>query len=383
MIKLIKNGEVYAPEKLGKCSILLINNKIIKIGQFHEKNLDSIGLEYEVIDAQNSIITPGFIDPHVHIIGGGGEGGFSTRTPEIQLSDIVQSGITTVIGLLGTDSTTRHLTSLLAKSRALEEEGITSYIYTGNYAIPTPTITGSIKDDIILIEKAIGVAEIAISDSRSGQPSVHELAKVVSESRVGGLLSGKAGVTHFHTGPGKDYLSLLHKLLDDYEIPPLNLYATHITRSKELVDDAIQLAKRGSYVDMTADDSTGEWIKYYKKQGGNLNRLTLSSDGNGSLPKFDESGNLVGFDVASTNTLYEQFVSSIKDYGMSLEEVLPLVTSNTSDVLKLKYKGRIKEQNDADLVIMNKSSLGIRDVIAKGVHVLKGDKIMVKGTFEN
>src|SRR5699024_6073603 len=175
------------------------------------------------------------------------------------------------------------------------------------------------------------------------------------------LLSGKAGVYHFHTGPVKDYLTLLPTLIDDYDIPPLNLYATHITRRTALVDAARQLAQRGSYVDMTADDSTGEWIKYYKKQGCNLNRLILSCDGNGSLPKFDESGNLVGFDVASTNTLYEQFVSSIKDYGMSLEEVLPLVTSNTSDVLKLKYKGRIKEQNDADLVIMNKSSLGIRD----------------------
>src|SRR5699024_12721805 len=128
-------------------------------------------------------------------------------------------------------------------------------------------------------------AEIAISDSRSGQPSLHELAKLVGESRVGGLLSQKAGVTHFHTGPGKEYLSLLHQLLDCYEIPPANLYATHITRSKESLDDAIKLANRGYYVDMSADSDTGEWLTYYKEQGGDMNPLTISSESHHSIQK--------------------------------------------------------------------------------------------------
>ncbi|WP_085524461.1 beta-aspartyl-peptidase [Tuberibacillus sp. Marseille-P3662] len=383
MITIIKNGEIYAPEPLGKTSILLIDQKIAKIGNINEQAVKNLGVEYEVIDAEGSIVVPGFIDPHVHLIGGGGEGGFATRTPEIQLSDMVKSGITTVVGLLGTDGTTRHMTSLLAKARGLEEEGMTTFIYTGNYAVPTPTITSNVKDDVILINKVIGAGEIAISDSRSGQPSLHELAKLVAEARVGGMLSGKAGITHFHTGPGKDYLSLLHQLLKDYEIPSSQLYATHVTRSRALFDDAINLANKGGYVDITASHNTGEWITYYKENGGDMRHLTLSSDGNGSLPKFDEEGNLTGFGVASTQTLYQQVVSAVKDHGMPLEEVLPLVTTNTSTVLKLTNKGSVQESNDADVLILDKDSLTIQHVFAKGHHMLKNKELLIKGTFEN
>src|SRR5699024_3363663 len=150
----------------------------------------------------------------------------------------------------------RHLTSLLAKARGLEIEGISTYIYTGNYDVPTPTFTDNVKDDAILIDKVIGTAEIGISDSRSGQPSVHELAKIVGQTRVGSMLSVESGSTHFHTGPGKEYLSILHQLLDEYELPASKLHVTHITRSRDLFDDAIRLAARGAFVDITADDTT-------------------------------------------------------------------------------------------------------------------------------
>src|SRR5699024_1592667 len=277
-------------------------------------------VDVDVIDAKGMIVTPGFIDPHVHFSGGGGEGGFATRTPELQLSNIIKAGVTTLVGCLGTDGTTRHMTSLLAKARGLEEEGITTYIYSGNYHIPTPTITSSVKDDIILIDKVIGAGEIAISDSRSAQPSVQEVAKLVAEARIGGLLSKKAGVTHFHVGIGKDRLAFLHTLLEDYEIPPANIYATHITRSRGLVDDAINLANKGSFVDITADEETGKWIQYYKQNKGDLNQLSISSDGNGSLPQFNTKGELIGFGVASQRTLFEQVVSAVKDYDLPLTE---------------------------------------------------------------
>ena len=383
MITIIKNGDVYIPEYKGKQSVLLVGDKIAKIGEIDERKFLDLHLDVKIIDAKDQIVIPGLIDPHVHLIGGGGEGGFTTRTPELQLSELTRSGITTAVGLLGTDGTTRHMTSLLAKARALEEEGITTYIYTGNYHVPTPTITSSVKDDLILIDKVIGAGEIAISDSRSAQPSLHEVAKLVAEARIGGLLSKKAGVTHFHTGPGKDLLNFLHKLLEDFEIPASQLYATHITRSKELVDDAISLSKKGVYVDITCDEETGNWIKYFKENGGHLDRLTLSSDGNGSLPLFDENGQLMGLGVASPYTLFAEMIKAVQTTSLSLEEVLPLVTANTARVLKLPQKGQLIKGNDADLVLLNKESMLPNHVIAKGKHMVTNGEIVVKGTFEN
>lgn len=382
MITLIKNADVYAPKSLGKQSILLLNDKISKIGDLNEVVLEQLGVEYKVVDAEGAAVTPGFIDPHVHLLGGGGEGGFATRTPEIQLSDLLKSGITSVAGLIGTDGTTRHLTSLLAKARGLEIEGVSTYIYTGNYDVPTPTFTNNVKDDAILIDKVIGTAEIAISDSRSGQPNVHELAKIVGQTRVGGMLSGKAGITHFHTGPGKAYLSILHQLLDEYELPATNLHVTHITRSKELFDDAIKLASRGSFVDITADNKTYKWISYYKENNGDLSKLTLSSDGNGSLPRFDEKGELLGLGVASTKTLYDQVIETIKNEDLTIEEVLCLTTSNTATALKLENKGTIEVGKDADLLVISKDNYEIQHVFSKGKHMIEEGELLVKGTFE-
>ena len=71
---------------------------------------------------------PGFIDGHVHMTGGGGEGGYATRTPELSLSDAIRGGVTTIVGCLGTDGVTRSLAALLAKARALDEEGISTFI---------------------------------------------------------------------------------------------------------------------------------------------------------------------------------------------------------------------------------------------------------------
>ena len=381
MFTLIKNGQVYAPEPIGKQSILLYGDHIVKIGEIDVNQLENL-FNLKMIDAEGMIVSPGIIDPHVHLIGGGGEGGFATRTPELQLSNIIKAGVTTVVGCLGPDGTTRHMTSLLAKARGLEDEGITAYIYTGNYSVPTPTITDSVKDDVILIDKVIGAGEIAISDSRSAQPSIHEVAKLAAESRVGGLLSKKAGVTHFHVGIGKERLAFLRSLIEDYEIPPANIYVTHITRSPELFNEAIELSNKGAYVDITADENTADWIDYFKHNGGNFSNLTISSDGNGSLPVFDEKGEMVGFGVATQELLFDQVAKSVKNHGVNLSEALSLITLNTARVLRLENKGRVEEGLDADLLLLDKKTLNIKHVFAKGKHMLENEEVIVKGTFE-
>jgi beta-aspartyl-dipeptidase (metallo-type) len=382
-VTLIENGAVYGPEYLGRPSLLLIGGTIAKIGAIDRAAVRGLPLDVTVVDATGCVVTPGLIDPHVHLIGGGGEAGWSSRTPELQLGDILSAGVTTVVGCLGTDGTTRHVTSLLAKARALEEEGISAYIYTGNYQIPTPTITGSVRDDVMIVDKVLGAGEIALADRRSAQPSLHEVAKLVAEASVGGLLSGKAGVTHFHIGSGKQRLALLHALIEEFELPPEALYATHITRGEALVDDAIALGHRGAFVDMdTADPGLGAWLRYYYDHGGAPGQLTISSDGNGSLPQTDEQGRITGVEVTSQRQLYQEFVASILEHGFGLEEMLPHLTSNTARALKLARKGSLQAEMDADILVLRKETLEIVHLFARGRQMVGDGNVLVKGTFE-
>ncbi len=250
MLTLIQESMVYAPDSLGKKDIMILGSKIGAITEPGKIKIES--MDVQVIKASDKIIIPGFVDSHVHILGGGGEGGPATRAPEITIEDIVSSGVTTVIGCLGTDGTTRHMESLLAKARGLEAEGITTFIFSGSYHIPPVTITGSVRSDLVLIDKVIGAGEIAISDHRSSQPNFKELARLAAECRVGGMLGGKAGVLHLHLGDGPRKLEMLFRLIKETEIPPTQIIPTHVNRNSELLEEAIEFVLRGGTIDLTA-----------------------------------------------------------------------------------------------------------------------------------
>ncbi|HEX2913001.1 MAG TPA: beta-aspartyl-peptidase [Chloroflexia bacterium] len=369
---LIENGELFTPARAGVKSILSLNGSIYKVGNIEREKLLASGLEIEVIDASGCLVTPGLIDPHEHLIGAGGEEGFSSRVPEVHLSQIIQAGITTVVGCLGTDVVARNLNSLLAKARQLEQDGISAYMLTGGFHIPPPTITTSVMNDIIIIDKAIGVGEISISDYRSSEPTLHEAARAISDAIIGGMIGGKAGVSHFHVGEGKRRLELLFTLLDSssFEIPPEYLYPTHITRSHELLDEAIQLAGRGSFVDMdTTEEDLAENLRYYIEHGGKLDQLTVSSDSH------TPSGN--------PHKYFGQFVSCVRDHKIPLEQVLPLFTSNPASVYKLQGKGRLKEGCDADIVILEKETFEIRHLFARGKQMIAEGKLCAREQYED
>ncbi|UVI37308.1 beta-aspartyl-peptidase [Brevibacterium spongiae] len=381
MVTLIRGAEIFAPEPLGVRDILVEGERIAFIGQLDPAAVAELPGAV-VIDATGLTATPGLIDPHVHITGGGGEGGYATRTPEISVTDIIRAGVTTVVGCLGTDSVTRSHGGLLAKARGLEEEGITTFVYTGSYQLPARTITGSVVDDIVLIDKVIGAGEIAISERRSFQPTIEALADIVSQCHVGGLLSGKAGVTHFHVGAHESRLGPLHRLLDDYPIAPPAVYATHITRDDELLVDAVALAAKGAFVDMTAGASTVESVRRYVELGGDLDHLTLSSDANGSLPRFDAHGRLIELQVADQSTLYEQVWACVESSGLDLHQVLAFVTANTADALKLFRKGRLAAGKDADLLLVDEDRT-IRHGFALGRQTIGDGHLRIRGTFDS
>nr|WP_240465479.1 beta-aspartyl-peptidase [Mammaliicoccus sciuri] len=333
------------------------------------------------MDATGYTVMPGIIDPHIHLLGGGGEASYVTRTPEVQLTNLISNGITSVVGLIGTDGISRTLTSLYAKAQALEAEGVSTYMYTGNYHLPVTTITNSIKEDLFLIDKVIGTGEIAINDFRSSIPITEELARIVADTTVGGMLSGKAGVTHFHIGTGKHKLKQIHDLIDHYDVKPNKLYVTHFDKGIDLLEEGISLSHKGVYVDLTASTNTVEYVNYYRAHGGDISKLTVSSDGHGSLPKFDEHIQLVGYDVAKCSTLTDQLFNLLVQ-DSNWEEVIALFTSNVANVLTLHHKGHIEEHYDADILIIDPKKKQIKDVFAKGQHMFSDYKMIRKGMFE-
>jgi beta-aspartyl-dipeptidase (metallo-type) len=387
VIILIKNAHVFGPAPAGRKDILIAGEKIVELAEPGAVKVK--GTPVEVLEARGKIALPGLIDPHVHILGGGGEGGPATRAPEIHLEDIVSSGVTTVIGCLGTDGITRHMTSLLAKARALEAEGIAAFIFTGSYEVPPQTITGSVRSDIVLIDKVIGAGEIAVSDHRSSQPTFEEIARLAAECRVGGMLGAKAGVLHLHLGDGKRRLEMLFRLIHETEIPPTQVIPTHVNRNRELFAEALRFALEGGVFDLTAlpeegkdsgEVSIGEAIRTCRRKRVPLEQVTVSSDSNGSLPVFNHGGNLIGLTIARQKDLLQTLQSLLRKKTVSIEEAARLFSANAATVYKLSSKGGIQPGRDADIILFD-DRFELTDVLARGRRMMAQGKLLARRTF--
>ena len=362
MLTLIEHAEVYAPEPRGRASVLLVGDAVARVGAVDRRALEATGLELAVVDGTGCVVAPGFIDPHEHLLGGSGESGFATQTPEIVLSEIVPHGITTVVCALGVETTMKTMAGLLARVKGLREEGLTAYCWSGGYDVPPKTVTGSIRDDMLFITEVIGAGETAIADHRSLDPDVRELAKLVLDTHVGGMLSGKAGVTHFHVGGHDQRLRRLRELLDgDYPVTAEMLYPTHIERSEALMDEAIALAGRGATADIdTVEGELAKWVTYWFDHGGDPGRLTVSSDSGSSSP----------------GMLAAEWRDCVLRHGLPLERMLPLVTANTARVLKLGRKGRLAEGCDADVLVLRRDTLDVVHVFARGRRLVDDGRLV-------
>ena len=379
-MKLIRNIDTYAPKHLGRKDVLTVNDKIVKITDAGTIPVLALFSELEIVDGTGKILTPGFIDCHVHVLGGGGEGGFANRTPEATMEGMTKFGVTTVVGCLGTDGIGRDMCALVAKTKGLNEQGMTAYCYTGSYQIPVRTLTDSITKDIMMIQEIIGTGEIAISDHRSSQPPFEEFARVVADTRLGGVLSGKAGIINVHLGDSRRCLDLIERVIDETEIPASQFLPTHINRNEMLFRKAITYALKGGAVDFTGNEDIDYWeticdevrvcngMKRMLDAGVNPNRITISSDGQGSLPIYNKQGEFLGMGVGQSSCLLKEVKECVERTDIPLEIALSTITSNPAEILNLKGKGKIEEGYDADLCILDQS-LQVMEVIAKGEKV--------------
>ncbi len=67
---------------------------------------------------------------------------------------------------------------LVAKARALAAEGLTARLWAGGYGFPPATATGGAQRDVCLLERCVGVGEVAVSDHRGSAPRARELGRL-------------------------------------------------------------------------------------------------------------------------------------------------------------------------------------------------------------
>lgn len=387
---LIQNADLYAPEHRGLRDLLVGGERVLWIGAPGELAELPAPLRRtcERIDLAGLRVIPGLVDSHVHVTGGGGEAGFRTRVPAPVLGRYTSAGVTTAVGLLGTDDTARGPRELLAAIYALREEGLSAWGWVGGYHVPPVTLTGTLRTDLALVEALIGVGEVAISDHRSSQPTFDEVARLGAEAHVAGLMSGKAGVVHLHLGDGPRGLELVRRALAETEIPARVWHPTHVNRRRALFEEALDLARRGCTVDVTAfpvDDGEDAWgaadaVRRYLDAGAPPDRLTVSSDAGGCLPCFDAEGRVSHMDVGDAGALLAT-LAELGSAGVPLEQALPAFTSNAARLLRLPRKGKVEVGGDADLVALDAAGRA-HTVIARGAVHVRGGALVRRGTFE-
>jgi len=381
---LLRHADVFAPEPLGIKDVLVGGGQVLWIGN-DASDLGSFS--QAVIDLEGRRLIPGLVDGHAHLTGGGGEAGAHTRVPRVMLSQFTLSGVTSVVGVLGTDCTTRTMRDLVATVNGLRNEGMSAWAWTGGYSVPPLTLTGSVRDDMAFVDCILGVGELAISDHRSSQPTLDEFLRIAADAHLGGLFTGKAGILHLHLGNGSRGLSLIREALALSELPPRVFHPTHVNRRRGLFDEAVDLAKAGCTIDLTTfpiEEGEDAWtaadgLRRFLASGAPSERITISSDGGGCLPHFDGDGQVTHMGVGSPSSLMETLLELVAS-GEALERVLPAFTANPATLLRLPHKGRIQVGGDADLVVLGSS--GIEDVMVNGEWFVKAGAALRRGMFE-
>ena len=380
MALLINNARVFAPNDLGRQNVLMVGEQIAAIGPDLTCDLPDL----ETIDASGRILTPGFFDQHIHVTGGGGEGGPATRTPELVLSELIRSGTTSVVGVSGTDFTTRSIPNLLAKVRALKTEGVSAWMYTSNYRYPATTLTDSVANDLFFVPEVLGV-KIALGDHRSSFPTTQQVLALLADIRVGGMIAGKTGFLHIHLGNIPGAFAMFDEIIAR-GFPVRHIRPTHCGRIRHVFDAAVEFALKGGHIDITTGasccfDNASLAVLAALEAGVDPKLITLSTDGHGSVPRFNEKGEMAGLGVGGVEGNLLAFKRLVGDYGMAIEKALPFVTSNVASALGLADQGVVAKGACGNACLFTED-FRLTDVVARGRVMMREGEVVVKGTFE-
>ncbi|MGL4292795.1 MAG: beta-aspartyl-peptidase [Bacteroidales bacterium] len=381
MLKLIKNARLYTAAENELTDILIHGDKIVEVAS----RIETGNLPVEQIDAQGMLVTPGLIDLHVHVIGGGGQTGFSSLAPEVRVASLIECGTTTVVGMLGTDGFVKQLPQLYAKTMSLRMNGISAYMHTGFYGLPTPTITDSVTEDLIYVDPVIG-CKIAICDDRSSHPTEQELLRIINQVRLGGFTSAKGGVMHVHLGGLEDGLQLLLDIAKKYPTLIGYISPTHVIRTEKLFDQAIEFAKMGGMIDISTGGT--KFTEPYKavlqalESGVSIDKMTFSSDGNAGVRRIDPQTGTDTYTLAPLHLNLEQTIRLITEGGIAEADAFRLITENAARVMKLKTKGQLKPGFDADFCFFDRD-YKLQTVIARGTTFMNEGRVIRKGNFES
>ncbi|MDX2183985.1 MAG: beta-aspartyl-peptidase [Gemmatimonadaceae bacterium] len=385
-LELLLNAELYTPDPMGVCHLLIGGGRLLYVGT--ERPSVTPSSLVAVTDLAGARVIPGLIDGHVHLTGGGGEAGPASRVPAPPLTAYTLGGVTSAVGVLGTDDVVRTTASLVAAARSLTAEGLSAWCHTGGYHLPLATLTGSVRGDIVHVDCIIGVGELAISDHRSSQPTFDEIVRIAGDAHVAGLMTGKAGILHLHVGDGPRGLECIRRALAETELPARVFQPTHVNRRRSLFDEAVALAREGVPVDITdfpVDDGEDAWcaadaLERYWERGAPAGKVTVSTDGGGCLPVFDNDRNVIAMDVGDSRAL-SRTIATLLARGHALETVLPPFTRNVAEALRLHGKGRLVVGADADVVVLGSNHLPLH-VMARGAWMVRNSAPVRRGTFE-